>query len=109
MERGFKKDKAMNKISDKDKKYRYARRFLHSAAVFSALFCVIHLLGFRQYTSILSGTASFSFIKNACGVIYLVLYIAVVVYVPILVIAAGLTKLMETAVAKHHSSHAPQS
>jgi hypothetical protein len=91
----------MRKTSDKDKKYGHAGRFLHSAAVFSALFFAVHLLGFRQYTSILSGTSSFSFLKNTCGTVYLVLYIAVVVYVPILVIAAGLTKLLELAVAKH--------
>jgi len=82
--------------SKKNRKYSRPLRFLHSAAVFAILFFAAHLLGFRQYTAILSGTSSFSFLKNICGLTYLVLYLAVVVYVPILIIAAALAKLLNS-------------
>ena len=71
------------------------RRFLTSALVVSLCFGLTHLLGWREFTSILSGTASFGALPRLAGVIYAVFYTLFVVYVPILLIAAGLSKAWE--------------
>ena len=71
------------------------RRFLLRAALWSLAFAAVHLLGFRQYTSILSGTASIDVLRGLCGVTYLLLYAGLAFLVPVLVIAAGLLKAGE--------------
>lgn len=67
------------------------------AAVFSAAFAIIHILGLREFTSIINGTTGsveMSFNEAAVrGVIYLILYMIAVVIVPILLIAAAISKL----------------
>ncbi len=60
------------------------KRFTMYALVLTVLFACVHLLGFREYTSILSGTASFGTKYQYYGVLYLLLYICFVVIVPIL-------------------------
>ena len=68
------------------------RRFLISALIVSLCFGATHLLGWREYTSVLSGTASFGTLPRLAGAIYAVFYTLFVVYVPILLIAAILAK-----------------
>ncbi|MBT7165291.1 MAG: hypothetical protein HN904_21105 [Victivallales bacterium] len=82
----------------------HARRFLRDAVVLSVLFLIAHLLGLRQYTSVLSGTASFGSLQRLGGVVYLALYSLFVVCVPVLVIAAGLARTL--TIMKRPAAHA---
>jgi hypothetical protein len=61
------------------------KRLLVVAATLTLLFGALHLLGYRQDVAFLSGTAVPSVVG---GMAYVVLYFAVVVVVPILVLAA---------------------
>jgi hypothetical protein len=72
-----------------------ARAFAFRAAVLCALFLVVHLLGFRRYTSFLSGTATLDYLPLLGGAVYILLYILFVVGVPVLLIAAALAKALE--------------
>ena len=71
------------------------RRFLTSALIVSLCFGLTHILGWREYTSVLSGAASFGVLPRLAGVIYAVFYTLFVVYVPILLIAAGLAGMWD--------------
>lgn len=73
-----------------------ARAFALRAAVLCTLFFVTHLLGLRQYTSFLSGTATFNYLQLLGGVAYIVLYGLFVACVPVLLIAAVLEKALES-------------
>lgn len=68
------------------------------AAVIAAAYLAVHLAGWREYTTFLSGTmveAGGSLRWTAfCGLSYLVLHFAWVLGVPILLLAAGLLKLV---------------
>jgi hypothetical protein len=68
--------------------------FLVRALVISAVFVAVHLLGLRDYTSVLNGTVgpgSASWRTSAfLGVAYLAIYMAFVLLVPVLVLAAGI-------------------
>lgn len=70
-------------------------RFLAGAILFSVLFAAVHLLGFRTYTSILSGTGSLGTWEKLCGAAYIALYACFVILVPMRIIAAALLKGME--------------
>ena len=63
------------------------KRFIAYVILISMSFLVVHLLGFREYTSILSGTGSFSTWKQYYGTLYIILYTCFVLIVPILLIA----------------------
>ena len=69
-----------------------ARDMLQRAAVISVIFLVAHLAGFREYTGILNGTiGSLTLGWNLSAflaVIYILFYLAFVVLVPVLVLAA---------------------
>jgi hypothetical protein len=58
----------------------------------SALFLLVHLAGFREYTSILNGTiGSLALgweLSAILAVIYIALYLAFVVLAPVLILAA---------------------
>lgn len=69
-----------------------AGRLLRRAADYSLLFGLVHILGFREYTSLLSGTGSFDVLPVVLGTAYLVLYICFVLGAPACVIAAALLK-----------------
>lgn len=69
--------------------------FLRRAALLSLVFLMVHLLGFRQYTCVLSGTASFGVLQQLGGALYLVFYGLFVILVPILLLAAGLARLLD--------------
>ena len=64
--------------------------FLKRAVLYSLAFGLAHLLGFRAYTSLLSGTASFGVLQCMFGTVYLVLYLGFVLLAPVLLIASGL-------------------
>jgi hypothetical protein len=73
----------------------YIRGFVKRAILWSLAFGVIHLLGLRAYTSMLSGTGSVAILERLAGAAYLLLYAGVVFLVPVLLIAAGLLKAVE--------------
>jgi hypothetical protein len=72
---------------------------LQRAGLIAVLFLVAHLAGLREYTSILNGTmgsVTLGWKLSAFfGVSYVVLYLAFVVLVPILVLAAGMLMVWE--------------
>jgi hypothetical protein len=68
------------------------KRFFIYALLLSGLFLIVHLLGWREYTNILSGTGQIAAWQMFCGLSYMLLYICFVGIVPILVIAAGLLR-----------------
>lgn len=71
-----------------------ARDLLQRAVAISGLFLVVHLAGFREFTGVLNGTiGSLTLGWNFSAflaVIYIVFYLAFVVLVPILILAAGI-------------------
>lgn len=73
-----------------------ARAFAIRAVTLGALFLVAHLLGFRRYTSFLSGTATFNYLQLLGGAVYIMLYGLFVACVPVLLIAATLAKILES-------------
>ncbi|HUS63863.1 MAG TPA: hypothetical protein VMZ28_04930 [Kofleriaceae bacterium] len=66
---------------------------LGRAAILLAAFGACHLAGWRDLTSVLSGTPPGSTLAALGGVLYLVFYFAAVIGVPVLIIAAGLLKV----------------
>lgn len=73
------------------------------AAVLAALFGVCHLLGLRQYAAILCGTSASTtapMFAAWLGLIYVLMYLAFTVVVPILLIAAGLMSAWNRFAAK---------
>ena len=68
------------------------RGLLWRAAVLTAVFVLLHLLGLRRYTCVFSATSptggKLDTLSVILGATYAVLYLLVVVVVPILVIAA---------------------
>jgi hypothetical protein len=95
----------MNKLSLKKLTSRPRAEFLsprdmlQRAGAISALFLFVHLAGFREYTSILNGTiGSLTLGWNLSAflaVIYIMLYLAFVVLVPILILAAVILMLWQ--------------
>jgi hypothetical protein len=69
-----------------------AKDMIQRAAAISGLFLVAHLAGFREFTGILNGTiGSLALGWNLSAflaVFYIVLYLAFVILVPVLVLAA---------------------
>ena len=69
--------------------------FLQRAAIVAFIFLMTHLAGLREFTSILNGTVGsveMSWQKAAfLGVLYLILYMAFILIVPILIIAAAIS------------------
>ena len=84
------------------------RWFIVCAILLSAIFLTLNLLGFRKYTSILSGTGSFSTWYQCCGVIYILFHISFVGIVPILLIASALIKGMGVLKRLYKDKNRPQ-
>jgi hypothetical protein len=80
------------------------RRFIAYALVICVLFSVVHLLGFRDYTGVLSGTASLNRSHQYFGALYIILYVSFVVIMPVLLIAGGLTGIMAVLTRVHGKS-----
>ena len=68
--------------------------FVVRAAVLTALFCISEILGFREYTSFLSGTSASLTLSwhtaAVLGLVHLLLYVGVILLVPCFLITAGL-------------------
>lgn len=75
------------------------RGMLQRALGIVAVFAICHLVGWREYTTIISGTSPTgnpaNFWSIVPGCIYAVIYFAMVIAMPILVIAAGLLFVAE--------------
>jgi hypothetical protein len=75
-----------------------ARGLVTSAALLTGLFLVLHLCGLRENLSFLCGTSPTGNPADQrafyWGAVYLLLYFGVVLVAPILLIAAGLLKLL---------------
>lgn len=67
---------------------------IQRAAAISGLFLAVHLAGFREYTGILNGTIGSVALgwglSTFLAVIYIVLYLAFVIVVPVLLLAAAI-------------------
>ncbi len=77
-------------------------RLLLRAAICTVLFCVAHLLGFRQYTSLVSGTVPLNYTCRLCGVTYIIMYAGIVLVAPICLIAAAILAAMERVAARRN-------
>lgn len=70
-----------------------AKDMIQRAAAISGLFLVVHFAGFREFTGILNGTiGSLTLGWNLSAVLavfYIVLYLAFVILVPVLLLAAA--------------------
>ena len=88
----------MNKLSFKKfavfqrAEFLSPKDMIQRAIGISALFLIVHLAGFREYTSILNGTiGSLALGWNLSAflaVFYIMLYLAFVLLVPVLILAA---------------------
>jgi len=71
-----------------------AKDLLQRAAVISGLFLGLHLAGFQEFTGVLNGTiGSLTLgwkLSAFLAVIYIVVYLAFVILVPVLILAAGI-------------------
>ena len=71
-----------------------ARDLLQRAGGISGLFLLAHLAGLREFTSVLNGTAGSLAVGVKLGAflaaVYILLYLAFVILVPVLVLAAAL-------------------
>ncbi|HEX3626589.1 MAG TPA: hypothetical protein VH280_14335 [Verrucomicrobiae bacterium] len=71
-----------------------ARDMIQRAAAISGLFLVLHLAGLREFTGILNGTiGSLALgwrLSAALAIFYIVLYLAFVILVPVLLLAAAI-------------------
>ena len=69
-----------------------ARDMVQRAAAISGLFLLVHLAGFREYTGVLNGTiGSLELgwkLSTFLAGVYILLYLAFVILVPVLVLAA---------------------
>ena len=85
-----------------------ARDLLQRAGAISALFLALHLAGFREFTGVLNGTiGSLALGWNLSAflaVIYIVFYLAFVILVPILILAAVILAMGRRCVQKAESS-----
>jgi hypothetical protein len=73
------------------------RGFVWAAAALCLLYAVCHVLGWREYTAFLSGSAPAAERANLClalGIVYAVAYFGFVLLAPILLIAAGIFALL---------------
>lgn len=78
--------------------------FLINGLTFAGVYAVLHLLGWRQYTSIFCGTLpadrTEQIATSFCGLIYTMLYMLTVLAAPILILAAGMFGLAQRALAR---------
>lgn len=65
-------------------------RLLAAAVILTLLFGAAHMLGFREYTSVLAGYADYGAPRESYGLAYVVLYGCSAVLAPVLAIAASI-------------------
>ncbi len=80
------------------------------ACVISVIFLVLHLAGLREYTSVLNGTIGSVTLgwkmSGFLAVIYILFYLAFVVVVPILILAAIISAFWNRLVGKGQGTEA---
>jgi len=85
-----------------------AKDMLQRAMAISALFLAAHLAGLREFTSVLNGTAGSLAVEVKLGtflaLIYILLYLAFVILVPVLVLAAIFLTLWQRCIQKEENS-----
>jgi len=85
-----------------------ARDLLQRALGLSGLFLLAHLAGLREFTSVLNGTvgsvAAGWKLSGFLALIYILLYLAFVILVPVLVLAAMILALWQRGIPKEEKS-----
>ena len=88
-----------------------ARDLLQRALGLSGLFLLAHLAGLREFTSVLNGTvgsvAAGWKLSSFLALIYILLFLAFVILVPVLVLAALILMVWRRCVQKEENSHIP--
>ena len=86
-----------------------ARDLLQRALGLSGLFLLAHLAGLREFTSVLNGTvgsvAAGWKLSSFLALVYILLYLAFVILVPVLVLAALILVVWQRCVLKADNSH----
>ena len=85
-----------------------AKDLLQRAGAISVLFLSVHLAGLREFTSVLNGTiGSLALgwkLSAFLAVSYIVLYLAFVLLVPVLILAAAILTLWQQYIRKEENS-----
>ena len=88
------------------------RDLLQRAGAISTLFLVAHLAGLREFTSVLNGTigsvAAGWKLSSFLALIYILLYLAFVILVPVLVLAALMLMVWQRCVRKEENFSGPR-
>ena len=88
-----------------------ARDLLQRAVAISGLFLLVHLAGFREFTGILNGTIGSLVLgwnlSAFLAVIYILVYLAFVILVPVLVLAAMILTVWQRCIPKEEDSRVP--
>jgi hypothetical protein len=89
-----------------------ARDLLQRACAISVMFLLAHVAGLREFTSVLNGTvgsvaAGWKF-SGFLAIIYIVLYLAFVILVPVLVLAALILMGWQRCVRKEENFSGPR-
>ena len=78
---------------------------VHRALFISVAFAVVQGTGLREFTSVLNGTVGSTELgwtmSAFLGILYVALYLAFVVFVPVLLLAAGLITLWQVVARKN--------
>jgi hypothetical protein len=82
---------------------------LQRAVAISLLFLVVHLAGFREFTSVLNGTIGSVAVgwklSGFLALIYILLYLAFVILVPVLILAAMILAVWQRWVRKRKNTN----
>ncbi|OGV39014.1 MAG: hypothetical protein A2X48_17780 [Lentisphaerae bacterium GWF2_49_21] len=74
------------------------RRYMGYAVFITVFFLLLHVLGFREYTSAISGILP-GYKETVFGLIYVFMYFAFIGFVPILLISAVILTIWERALS----------
>ena len=89
-----------------------ARDMLQRAGGLSVLFLLAHLAGLREFTSVLNGTVGSTAVNVKLGTflaaVYILLYLASVILVPVLVLAALILMVWQRCVRKEENFSGPR-
>jgi hypothetical protein len=89
-----------------------ARDLLQRALGISVLFLLAHLAGLCEFTSVLNGTVGSTAVNVKLGTflaaVYILLYLAFVILVPVLVLAALILMVWQRCVRKEESLSGPR-
>jgi hypothetical protein len=89
-----------------------ARDMLQRAGGLSVLFLLAHLAGLREFTSVLNGTVGSTAVNVKLGTflaaVYILLFLASVILVPVLVLAALILMVWQRCVRKEENFSGPR-